>query len=253
MLFREENLELWDNFVSNKIVYFAESINGDLEVRNGVSGVNWFPKWDGGNFYLQLKFIFVGQRDAYQGAVLKVRSGRKDNVSLEAEGDGADDDLLMLVDIGKAIQLPKGMILAPRPVLVWLKGFDNADGSGREAFDFSSVTLVPGSGAFGLDGKTGLPARGVRSDERELPCELIEAGSQSIDEFSGEHRNIDGGNFLLNPSEMERLLKVVIWRDGISVVPKFDDGILELVEAYVCPTKLHLCVRKPYTQRHGAS
>lgn len=245
MLFREEGFKLWDNFVSDKIVYFAQPVSGDLKIRDGIRGVNWWSKWNVGHFYLQLKFVFFGKRDAYQGAVLKVRSGCHDDVSFKAKGNAPNSDLLMLVDIAKAIQLPKGMFLTPRPVRIWLKRFDDLEGGGRDVRNFSGVTLVTGQGAFRLDRETCLPSRFVGSDESQLPCEVIESRTKGVGELSEEHRDIVRGDLLFDPNVIERILKIVIWRDGISIVPKFDDSNLEFVEAYVRPAELHLCMNKP--------
>jgi hypothetical protein len=250
VLFREEGFELWDNFISNELIYFAQPIESDFKVGHSVSGVNWHTKWDVGNFYLQLKFVFVGQRNTYQNAVLKVYTGGQNNISVQPERNTANGDLLMLVDIGKFVQLPKGMFLTPRPVRVWLKRFDNLECVRRNALDFSGVTLVTGQGTFRLDGEAGLSSRFIGSDESQLPCELIQTGAESVNEISQQHGNGIGSDFLLNPDVMQRFLKIVVLPDGISIIPEFSNSGLEFVEAFVCPSKLHLCIRKPDSERH---
>lgn len=250
MLFREEGFELWDNFISNELVYFAQPIESDFKVGHSVSGVNWLAKWDIGHFYLQLKFVFVGQRNTYQNAVLKVWTGGQDNISFQPERNTANSDLLMLVDIGKSVQLPKGMCLKSRQVRIWLKRFDDLESNGRDALDFSGVTLVTGQRALRLNGKTGLPSRFIGCNKSQLPCELIQTGAESINEISQQHGNRIGSDFLLNPDVMQRFLKIIVLPDGISIIPEFSNSGLEFVEAFVCPSKLHLCIRKPDSERH---
>ena len=253
MLFREEGFELWDNFISNKIVYVAEPVERNLESGNCVSCIDWISKWDVGHFYLQLQFVFVGQRNTHQNAILKIRTGREDNISLKPERNVSDSDLPVLVDIGKFVQLPKGMLLKPRPVSVWLKRFDDLESNRRNAADFLGVTLNTGQGAFRLNREAGLSSGFVSREQGQLPCELVESRSESIGELSKQHRDVVRGDFLFDPNVMERILKVVILPDGISVVPEFSDSHLEFVEAFIRSAELHLRINKPNAERHNSA
>jgi hypothetical protein len=245
---REEGLESWDSIVSDEVVYLAQSINSNLEIRDRVSSFDWLSEYDCGNIYIKLGLVFLGQRDTHYRCVIEIAPPDRRNIEdRKLKIDASDADKLVLVHIAESIQLPEGVILKRRPSLVRLKRIDNPLHSIREfhiARKISNTFPISGIGFRRVfdNGESSPIIRGLGSKQGKLPSELIETGSEIVSKLPNEHPDGVGSNFLLHAKEVPRVLSVILSREDVCIIPKFFDLPLQFVEALIPPTKFHLCV-----------
>ncbi len=248
---REETGKTWDCIVSDEIVYAAKPLHADLEIRNGISRFDWLSKYDSGDFYIELKFVFFGERDTYFDAIIRVVPPSCGNRWSDGDfkKDMAHGNDLMLVDVTKSIQLPKGMVLERRPSFIRLKRFDDAESSRKDVSDFFLIAPITEGRTLGIDRETRLPSRFIGSEQSKLPSQMVKARTESIGEFSDKHTYRVGRDFLFDVDTIPRILHIVLSRDEVGIFPKFRDFPIQFVEAFVRPTQFHLRVGQPDAHR----
>jgi len=250
-LLREEARKSWDYFESDEIIYFAESSKSNLEIGDSVRCVDWVSKYNVGDIYLELKAVLLGERNSYFNYVIEVLPEYLTN-AIHSNGklDTAKGHDLMLVDVAKFVQLPEGMTLKCCPSFVRLKRLDNAESYRRDVSNFFPITLIAGERDLGINRETRLPSGFVSGEQRELPSEVVETGTNGIGELTNQQRKWIGCNSLFNPRDVCSFFKIILSGDGVGIFPIAPDFPFEFVEVFIRPTKFHLCVNNPYAQRH---
>jgi hypothetical protein len=251
---REEARKSWDYFKSDEIIYFAESVESHLEIRNSVCCIDWISKYNVGDIYLELKVVLFGERNSYFNYVIEVAPECLTNsIHLNGKLYAAKCHDLMLIDIAKFVQLPEGMISKSCPGFVRLKRLDNGDNFRREVRDFFPVTLIGGERTFGIDREAGLPSRFISGQQCELPCQMVKSRANGVGKLANQERKGVGCNSLFDPHDVCSLFRIVLFRDGAGIFSIASDFAFEFVEMFIRPTQFHLCVNNPYTQRHKYS
>ena len=88
----------------------------------------------------------------------------------------------------------------------------------------------------------------------KLPSEMIERGTDAVSKLTDQKSNGVRGDVLLNADDVPRMLNVVVSPLGVWLSLKKSCNLgLELAEMFVRPTKFHLCIGKPKSQRHGSA
>lgn len=248
---REEVGKSWGQIVSDELVYVLQPLKRDFEVRRRISGFNWVSKYDCGEVYIDVKFAFLGERNTYFNAMIRIASPNSGNCGRDRdlECDVTDRDDPMLVDVAKSIQLPEGMILERRPSFIWLKRLDNGERWLGNINDFFLVTFVGDGRTLGINGESSLPSRFIGSEQRKLPSQMVKPRPESISELPDKHTYRVGGDFLFDIDAIPRLFNVVLSVDEVGIFPKFGDFPLEFIEALIPPTKFHLRIGKPDPHR----
>jgi hypothetical protein len=251
---REERFKSWDCIVSDELVYGFETINSNLEITVHSGLLDWFAKYNSGDLYLELNLVFLGKRNCYARCVAIGVGGATratDAIDAQPEINRTNSDNLMLVDIAKLVDLPEGVRLKRWPSRIWLKGLDDLQSFRGYAGDLFIETLTHRTGTLGFNREGGQPTGFISSEQSKLPSKLIQAGANTISEFPNEGADGIRDKCLCSAQDVPSLFNIIVSVFGIGFAfSKARDFLPELVEVFVRPTKLHLCIGKSNAQRH---
>lgn len=241
MSFREEDFKSWDHVVSDEFVYLAHP----LKRNHKRIDPNWITEYYNGRSWLELKITLVGQRTSYFKAICSSLPTNRDRKLIRNVGI-LEGDESVLVGITKLVQLPEEITLKRCPVLIRLKRFDDLDGVTGNVLSLTGKPLLRSLGELSLNGKLSVRRRIVLGEKGKIPSKMVKTGTQTVSKFSGKEANRIRSDVLFKPNEVNSMLRVVFFADGIGVVPQKPVNFsYELIEVRVCPTKFYLRVRQP--------
>ena len=99
----------------------------------GILLVNGFAKDDIGDLNLELNLALLGERHGYFNCMVDfvvAPPSFADAINPQGEIDIGESDHLMLIDIAKSIDLPKGVFPEGKPARIRLKRFDGLELAG---------------------------------------------------------------------------------------------------------------------------
>src|SRR5271166_1169208 len=153
-LLSEETLELRNCVISDKLVYLTQFIDRDLEGTRSIGLVDWFTENHIRDIYLEFNLALFGERNSYLHCVVDFivpSSGITNSIDTQGKINVSNSDDLMLVDIAKFVDLPKGMTLKGRPARIRLERLDNLDCLRKYASNLFLEDCILRAGTFGFD------------------------------------------------------------------------------------------------------
>jgi hypothetical protein len=220
---------------SYEAVYIAEPVE-----RKSPIGVPFADLYWVGQCWLEIEVVFVlfGHTHLhciFLVEILELDSGNPGDERVDSCGVDRDD--LMLVDIAKFVQLPKGMSLRRVRSLVRLNSINlSPDIVGESPQSFGIVApSIPIAEVFG-NREVNVPG-GVPSSVGfgHLPSHLIEAGAETVQEFSKFHSKHGIESFQLKPFDVASVLRVVLGNDGVRFFHVSGHVPIESVKVKLCP------------------
>lgn len=170
-----------------------------------------------------MAFILFGNAHLNSIFVVKILNLDSWNVwDEEINPSRVDRDQLVLVDITKFVQLPKGMTLRPTRSFVRLKSVNlssNVVGESPQGFGVVAPSVptasIPFAEVFGnreVDVFRGIsPSIG----DGHLPSHLIETRPEAVQELSKFHSQHRVEGFQLEPLDVSSVLRVIFGDDGV--------------------------------------
>jgi hypothetical protein len=96
-------------------------------------------------------------------------------------------------------------------------------------------------------GSIGEPIKRGKSQMRQLPSQVIQTRPEAVNEIAKEHRDrfVDWGN--INPKDVQSLIKICLFRDGVMsrIFKPSINFSLKGVEMFLCPSGLHFDIYQP--------
>ena len=236
---------------SYEAVYIAEPAE-----RKSPIGVPFADLYRVGQCWLEIEVVFVLFGHAHLNCVflvemLDLESGNTGDEGIDSPG--MNREKLVLIEIAKFIQLPKGMSLRRVRSLVRLDSIKLFRNVAREQSE--SVTIPFGVTWFGNvseDREVNVARRIAPSiRESELPSHLVQAGSETVQEFSEFHSQHGLDGFQLKPSDVSSVLRVVLGNDGVRFLHVGGHMPIESVKVKLCPFRF--CYEIPYGTRNHFS
>lgn len=206
--------------MSYEAVYIAESVE-----RQPPIGVQFADLYRVGQCWLEIEVVFVLFGHAHLNCIflvemLDVDSGNAGDERIDSSG--VNRDQLMLIDVAKFVQLPKGMSLRCVRSHVRLNSINLCSNIVRESLQSSSVTapsiptalisLVEAFGNGEVDVSMAIPPSIGQS---QLPRHLVETGPETVQEFSKLHCQNGIEDFKLKPFDVSLTVRVVLGNDAV--------------------------------------
>ena len=216
-------LELWDNAISDKLVYFCDVSIQKVE-RPPIPGawrfIDWITKYKVGRAWLEFYFELIGHGNTNFYGIANVLGAHLDTSvggdHVEAQIGMADRNRPVLVEVAKLVELPEGVLVESIPSVVRLKRLDDLSRfRWKTCHDDPKLTFDQSPwGGLMIDGEFGSRVRGVSVQQGELPRELVESGSQVVGDLANEKRD-DVGNYLVfKPDDVDSVFDIIMFRDG---------------------------------------
>lgn len=251
---REEARKSWDHFVSDKVVYLSESVEGNLERTVA-------EKYLDRDAWFEIHFTAQGesQREYHFQMMIEKRRGKWGDESLPVIQRKTDTERIwaeryrsMFVQGPEFIQLPEGIVPKSVPSEVRLKRVDDVCHCGWKQGPAVFIGVVPNLEDREMDlllfplGKT------LRSVEvGQFPRELIQCGTEATDEIAKQHWDDLWGQGNINPDDIEPLIKLDLFGDGIRFRGPLPEFGVKRLEVFVRPAGLHFYVDKAIRSRYN--
>jgi hypothetical protein len=240
----EEARESWDYFLADELVHIDEFLKVQFNPLVHIAKCEPYRRpW------LEVHILLGGERKSHYAAIIeffpyKGHSGgysRKQDFAI----DGVQGDMPMFLDIPKRIESPHVGIPVCIPVVVRLKRLHEGDCLRGDSFGgfldmaLCAITVLSPDREANILG-------GMRDGYGgELPCQIIERGSQTANEVSGDQRKRKrrigepyGDNVL-------SALQIVLREKSIGLrVREFKNAFLERVQVYLRPSHLQVRVHQ---------
>lgn len=239
----EEARESWDYVVSDKIVDRCEIPDPQLQAYV-TEGINWLSKYDLSFNRIELDFVLVDEIVVKFKAVVQFATAkeiRAGNVYLPVAGLYGENS--MLIDDAEFVKHIERMHLVSRRSVIRLKRFDNWNGSGKDILDSIAGRERPWSARRSRphrERRMSARVLGTSVQERELPSQLVEAGTKGIRKFASEKGDGLGHGVELKPYNVPLFLAIILTCDGVCVLKELCKFSIKFVEMLLRPVGFHL-------------
>jgi len=246
---REEAREGWNHCVSDKLVHLhkiadAEVIPGGLISESHINPRVW----------IEANFIFQGQRDFYYKAIFEllcpdIGGVVKRDMEHPLSGDSVRREMPVFIDVAQIVDSPEVGGFVGIPVLIRLKRFDKHDGCiGHSVGGLSDSDLSINRISL-ANGEANLPRGHVSAQVRELPCEMIQRGTQVVNKIRSDESARENTFVLreVRPDEIPLTLQVFFSGNVIGVRFLENRNLrCESVEVFLRPLKLQIRVKEAH-------
>jgi hypothetical protein len=231
---REEARKSWDYFITDKLIYAKQLIDSEDNPFLFISEVNLYREpWIEGHF------VFGGKWKSHYVFIAEGIPGRDWNAVRDGQinMNGMPSQIPVLVDVPQLIEPPEMATLVGIPVMVRLKRLHDGD---CEVGDLKGAPSNPDlcvERILFADWEARFPRRLIGSERSQLPCHVIEGGSQTGDEIASDQRN-DGVGKIYRRSDNPLIpFNVVCGREMMGIrCPVFADLNIERVKVFLRPT-----------------
>jgi hypothetical protein len=241
---REEARESWDHVVSDKIIYFSESVARNLKFPHSfaekyIDGSAWFE--------MHLTAQEKGQRETHFHVIIEVahvmlpqfdRSGEAEINHVAIHRDGP-----VLIHRPEFVQLPEGVVPVGIPSEVRLDAVEDSCHCGWKKV----ASIGVGTIVILEDEKSNIPLLLLSEDPlgvkvRQRPRQLLQCGSQAAQVVAEENGNNAATRSHVNPKDVEGFLKICVLPNGeiFRVAQPAIHFNLKRVEVKLRPTGFHL-------------
>jgi len=205
---REEAHESWKYAVTEELVYIEDSFGA-----NGDAGRNIAKDYLEGNLWMDVQFVFLGQRNGKCSVILEsfknyvsAPASGKEKVNLGTIGGNPP----MLVEVTHSVQPPKKIVFHGCQTICWLKVSNNSDGISGDVRELCSKSAS--SVAVPLLNNRELDARVWDCDSqfRQSPHELVEARTHAVESIPASQADMVGDIIQINPEGMPLIFKVIL-------------------------------------------
>lgn len=222
---------------SYEAVYIAEPME-----RKSPIGVPFADLYRVGQCWLEIEVIFVLFGHAHLNCVfliemLNLDSG--DGGFKRIDSSGVNREELVLVEIAKFVQLPKGMTLRRVRSLVRLNSVNLSPNIIRETpqgfgivAPSLSITEVFRNREVNVSGSTGIASA---SRSCQLPSHLVETRPETVKEFSEFHSQHRSETLQLKALDVSSILRVILGNDGVRFFHVGGHVPIESVKVKLCP------------------
>jgi hypothetical protein len=224
---------------SYEVVYIAESGEGKPPI-----GVPFADLYGFGQCWLEIEMVFVLFGNTHLKCVFVVEMFDFDARNSRDEWidpSRVNREELVLVEIAKFIQLPKGMSLRRIRSLVRLNSINLSPDIVRESPQRTSIiapsTLVDevlGNGEVNI-------SRGIlpSSGRCELPSHLVKTRPETVKEFAEFHPDNGVERFHLKPFDVASVARIVLANDGVRFFHVGGHMPVQSVKVKLCPFSFH--------------
>ena len=250
---REEALKSWEHCVCDELMYCGERVDGNTRS----AGDDFVPQ---GEMIRHLRGrwweILIHHRNGDYYCVLVEPMVAHACLKSDFPPGTRDGNKLMLVDVGKFMQKPQGVIFRFHPIrcVVRLKRLNDLSGIVGDVLQ-ESLNVTLGITIVHQVDRESRPVIGGRSgDKRQLPGEVIQCGAQVMEDVTSDDSYPYRNGSELKAVDIFRLVRIEILADKterFSIVPSADSIVECLymfrrpIESTTWPVeRLH-----PYCQR----
>ncbi len=75
-----------------------------------------------------------------------------------------------------------------------------------------------------------------------MPCGLVKAGTQAVQEFSEQHPDNWRNRVLFRTANVSRIINIILSNDGIRILQVDTNFPIERIEVHLRPSDLHLYI-----------
>jgi hypothetical protein len=235
-----ERFKSRNDCTSYEAVNVAESLDGNPPV-----GVPFAKLYRVGQCWLEIEMAFILFGNAHLNCIFVVEILNLDSWNVgheEINSSGVDRDQLVLVDITKFIQLPKGMTLRRTRSFVRLKSINlspNVVGESPQGFGVVAPSVptasIPFAEVFGNREVDVFRRISPSIGHGHLPSHLIETRPETVQELSKFHSQHRVEGFQSEPLDVSSVLRVILGDDGVRFFHVGGHMPIESVKVKLCP------------------
>jgi hypothetical protein len=243
----KESRESWEYVVSDEFIYALKPINVTFD------SLFRIPKdYLQGNVWIEIHITFIGERDTHAIVIVENHDTNKFLGSQHEDIGGVEPHPVhrnssMLVDIAQQIQSPQEMTDKACSIAstLRLKRFDNTDCicgySVHVPIESPLEVFAEGEVKNGELGPLGIGD----AQFRKGPRQLIQGGTETIENLTKRERDGIRGIFQVKPDSIESVFKIVFTTEGIGLVWTKSEVIqfgLKRLEMFIRPTSFQISV-----------
>jgi hypothetical protein len=249
---REEARKGWQHFISNEIVYLSQLSTRHLEISH-----EFAEQYIHGNCWLEVHMTFGEQHQRYVHFKSIIEAANPEmlrpvfNREMDIEAVPIHRDKTVFVHDPEFIQFPEEIISVGVPSMIRLKAVDNACHCGWEKLEPFRVIGIARTGRgktdpcfFPFRENPGLVEMG------QQPCQLIKGGSETANEIPKVHRNTLGHWPLLNPEDVQLVIKICLLGNDavVRIIEPLIKFRLKRIEVFLRPSEFHFDVGGSITE-----
>ncbi len=151
----------------------------------------------------------------------------------------------MFVEVRKAIELPKRMVLKGIRSVIRLKRFEHIARRFHEGLHcrFNDLAI-----SMRNDREFDFPSGILLFEQRQLPCKLVKSGSERIDEFAQAHSENRRQCLEVNSMDVPRVFVIISSTECMRLITEKSVALLvEGVEVLQCTVGFHFNVNRAVT------
>jgi len=247
---RKEDGKLWQHVLTDETVYFYDVALGKTEVRSRC--FEWLAEYQSGRLRVDFNFVLSAQRNQdlkFRGVVVgNCRHGFR---KFDGHFGGVVADGGVLIQVAQSIQLPQGMRPVILPACMWLQVLNDVDGCGWNIPRRQHELLSAPSTVVRLNGERARARRFASTEQSQLPDEVVERGTQVVGKLTDGDWSQRRTDVEFDVDSVKSMFRVVLFRDGVWVLPKFTEFALKDFEVSCRSVGLHLRIDQPRDEIHG--
>ena len=229
----EEARKSWDYFVSNKVVYFAETRN-----RNMKGLAQRYKKYAKRGFWVELHWFLGNEGQIHHTFIYEaLRASNVRNVhcagNLPTDVRKPDWNYFMFEGVTELVEKPQEIVFVGRPSVIRLKLSDPAECLVRNPFsNLKESFLAP----FSLTPKNREARRIAGSGSSQFPCQVIERKAEAVDPLSSKNSNTRRRRLNLESKDITLVPKVFTAGDMVCIEPiEFVQSFIKSFEVFIRP------------------